>query len=652
MVRSGIRRKVVRRREINPISAAVNKKNREEVRKKSYLSSPETKIFLPNIKSRQPTIKLLPYQFDSADLKVVIGVSFYCHPELTEAFLRSIKQSTDKYKLFITEDGSSEQKANLQIINNFSLHTRLYSEGPNLGFLKAQNRMMEDAFELEKADVYISVNSDILFTDKQWLSKMLKYMYDNNMGLASPALIEGGGRHEMGLKSTYPHELKNREYVTGACLFISQKVYKEIGAFDEIFGLGYCEDPDYSYKAHSLGHNIGVNKNVILPHIENATFGTLDARENSIRSATLLMKRWGTSSLPKIVLTTPWNLRLGEAAGTNGVYRLLQYLSYRAKVYFYPTNPSIVFRDTNAPNLPLEDFHITKSPLVSANKIGQIKPDLVFGSWWWDSVEIIKEANKHQIKNCLWTVDLHYAREASMEVPDWEQHKLAELDLYNQTSALTVISETDKEMLPLGLQKKTFFIPHRTVPPFFLSNRPSNHTIGFLSFWGHPPNEKSLAWFTKEVWPLVRNTIPDATLLLFGHDEVGKTFPYTQFPGVEYAGHIPTLEELFANVDCTIAPLFYGAGVNAKVVDSLTYNRPVVMTERVGKTINLSELDTVSDNPIDQAKAVIRLLTDQDFYNQQLIIQKTALDTSYGYKAFSGGIQSLFSFLGIKLGGV
>ena len=78
---------------------------------------------------------------------------------------------------------------------------------------------------------------------------------------------------------------------------------------------------------------------------------------------------------------------------------------------------------------------------------------------------------------------------------------------------------------------------------------------------------------------------------------------------------------------------------------------PVVMSERPAKALGLSG-ELVSDKPDDQCRAIIKLLREPDWHEQQRAAQMEALAKSYGYATFRDGMQAWFAKLGVKLAGV
>jgi glycosyltransferase involved in cell wall biosynthesis len=98
------------------------------------------------------------------------------------------------------------------------------------------------------------------------------------------------------------------------------------------------------------------------------------------------------------------------------------------------------------------------------------------------------------------------------------------------------------------------------------------------------PNRDGLDWFCKEVWPLVRRRLPDATFEIAGIglscDPQGKPIvpDVWRVDGVETVGFLEDLEPLYERSIAVLAPVMGGSGVRIKLLESFGAGVPVVTT--------------------------------------------------------------------------
>lgn len=108
-------------------------------------------------------------------------------------------------------------------------------------------------------------------------------------------------------------------------------------------------------------------------------------------------------------------------------------------------------------------------------------------------------------------------------------------------------------------------------PPVRATDEPLR--LVFVGVGSYHPNEHGLAWFIERVLPKVRASLP-AEL------EVVGPLPNRPLsgPGVRYAGPVPSLATHYETAHAAIIPIHYGSGARGKVVEAMSYGRPVVST--------------------------------------------------------------------------
>ncbi|HHW4679626.1 MAG TPA: glycosyltransferase [Xylella sp.] len=186
------------------------------------------------------------------------------------------------------------------------------------------------------------------------------------------------------------------------------------------------------------------------------------------------------------------------------------------------------------------------------------------------------------------TVDLHHLREQR----EAELRHLAglraaaagtrrrELHAIRSADLVWVVSPTEREYLEISLpEARVEVVPNihdmvENIPPFISRN-------GFLFVGGccHPPNVDAVRWLLREIFPRIREHMPDAQLHLVGAG-LAEAIPGHEAvcPGVSFHGHVPQMAPFLHACRISLAPLRFGAGVKGKVSQALSYGLPVVTT--------------------------------------------------------------------------
>jgi glycosyltransferase involved in cell wall biosynthesis len=134
----------------------------------------------------------------------------------------------------------------------------------------------------------------------------------------------------------------------------------------------------------------------------------------------------------------------------------------------------------------------------------------------------------------------------------------------------------------------------------------------FVAGFAHPPNEDAAVWFSSEIFPIVRKTVPSAHLILAGSNP-SEAVSRLAGRNVSVASNLSDAElaTLYSRARVAVVPLRFGAGVKLKVIEALREGVPLVTTPvGVQGCSGLDGVVAVHSDPADFAQAVSRLLTD------------------------------------------
>ncbi|MCO5545553.1 glycosyltransferase [Xylella fastidiosa] len=186
------------------------------------------------------------------------------------------------------------------------------------------------------------------------------------------------------------------------------------------------------------------------------------------------------------------------------------------------------------------------------------------------------------------TVDLHHLREQrEAELRNLSGLRAAaaitrchELHAISCADLVWVVSPVERDYLARLLpQARVEVVPNmhdmvETIPPFV-----SRHGFLFVGGSRHPPNVDAVRWLLSEIFPRIRERLPDAQLHLVGAG-LAEAIQSQQMicPGVSFHGHVPQMAPLLHACRVSLAPLRFGAGVKGKISEALAYGLPVVTT--------------------------------------------------------------------------
>ena len=132
----------------------------------------------------------------------------------------------------------------------------------------------------------------------------------------------------------------------------------------------------------------------------------------------------------------------------------------------------------------------------------------------------------------------------------------------------------------------------------------------FFGKWKRPDNFDGLKWFFDNVYSSRPKTEKYAIIGIGLPDDFKK---YVEsLPNVEYLGFVDNPYDVIANSKAVISPIFSGAGVKVKVVESLACGTPVVGNEFAfeGISQDFSGFMLLAESPSDYAKRMDSIVFD------------------------------------------
>ena len=209
--------------------------------------------------------------------------------------------------------------------------------------------------------------------------------------------------------------------------------------------------------------------------------------------------------------------------------------------------------------------------------------------------------------------DLHHQRQAKLHESgvaahflEWDRQK--EIDVLKAADIIVAIHEDDaqtlRDMLP---QAEVMCVPF---PAHVQPHDAATQITGRCIFVGSSiaTNTRGMAWFLREVWPLILQEQPQATLHVCG--TVCESLQAFAAPNVRLLGRVDDLNAAYGAAEVCVIPLLAGSGLKIKLIEALSHGRACVATS-VGVQ-GVQELTDravfVADAPAEFAQAVMTLL--------------------------------------------
>ena len=225
----------------------------------------------------------------------------------------------------------------------------------------------------------------------------------------------------------------------------------------------------------------------------------------------------------------------------------------------------------------------------------------------------------HNVESALWGQFARRQRGIRRLVAEaeWRLARDFERDVLRAVDAVAAISTDDARAYRELAGVEARFVPQ--VVPF---DRRATRTAGgarlcYVGTLSWRPNARGLDWFCGEVWPRVRERLPDATLEIAGAglpvDPHGAAVAPRAWsvPGVTTVGFVPDVAAVYDRSVAMVAPTLGGSGVRLKLLEAFRHGVPVITTSdgAAGLAIEPGREAFVEDEPSAFAARVIETAT-------------------------------------------
>jgi sugar transferase (PEP-CTERM/EpsH1 system associated) len=231
-------------------------------------------------------------------------------------------------------------------------------------------------------------------------------------------------------------------------------------------------------------------------------------------------------------------------------------------------------------------------------------------------------------------------------VAGWESCRLQyyERELVKRYSQLAISSQ--KDLMAIGNFPNIHVVPNGVdleAFPLFTGKR-DPATIVFTGSMWYFPNVDAVAWFVGNVFPLVRQQIPDAQVFIVGGKPARAVQRLAQGPGVIVTGYVPRVQDYLSKATIAIAPMQGGSGMQFKVIEAMANGAPVVATPYAlgGLEAIDGEHLLIAQNAATFAEQVVYLLSDPELRLQLSRNARKLVEEKYSWERTVAMLESVY----------
>lgn len=241
---------------------------------------------------------------------------------------------------------------------------------------------------------------------------------------------------------------------------------------------------------------------------------------------------------------------------------------------------------------------------------------------WWHYYLNWKRVRgwRAKLQNLFWSLDAIRQNKQMLESFHWVLVTSEE----ERMRARQLVPSVRAEALPFLLLDCDYFRPAPLPAP--------NQQMVFVGFLPHTPNEEALDYFIREILPLVRKQEPRASLLVAGEGASNAMLGLMHDNGVEYAGFVEDLRDIYHQSRVYVAPINSGGGIRTKIVEAMAAGIPVVASSFAPLGIGaIPDQHLIQqDRPQEYADSILHLLRDDAAWISLRDSARQFAEESYG----------------------
>ncbi|MBI5711868.1 MAG: glycosyltransferase [Chloroflexi bacterium] len=192
-----------------------------------------------------------------------------------------------------------------------------------------------------------------------------------------------------------------------------------------------------------------------------------------------------------------------------------------------------------------------------------------------------------------------------------------EAKVCRKVNHVTCVSQEDAEALrALVPTLNPIIVPNGIFLSDYTSNfqlRTSNFQLVFTGKMDYRPNIDAVVWFANEIFPKIKNEIPEAQFIIVGQKPTQAVKSLKSINGIKVTGAVDDIRPHIGGATVYVAPLRMGGGTRFKLLEAMALKKPIVSTTigAEGFAIQNGREMLIADDADSFAQATITLLRDE-----------------------------------------
>lgn len=199
---------------------------------------------------------------------------------------------------------------------------------------------------------------------------------------------------------------------------------------------------------------------------------------------------------------------------------------------------------------------------------------------------------------------------------EYRKVRSEEVETLNKHDLIFSTSEQDRKIIRQDVPDvPNYVVPNGVDTSFFTPSGTTDvepYSLVFTGMMAYTPNNDGILWFLDEIFPRIREEIPQAKIYIVGKRPTAE-LKRRASDRVVVTGFVDDVRPYVWKSNVFVVPLRMGSGTRLKVVEALSMKKPVVSTGIgcEGIEVENGKSILINDEPEAFARSVVRLLEER-----------------------------------------
>lgn len=227
----------------------------------------------------------------------------------------------------------------------------------------------------------------------------------------------------------------------------------------------------------------------------------------------------------------------------------------------------------------------------------------------------------------------------------WEKH------YWKKAKRLAAMSQDDKKFIEeIDANLNVDVVANGVDVEYFREikkQKTKNPTVLFVGNFKWLPNRDAAQFLAGEIWPKIKNVIPNAKLWIVGKNPT-KDLKNFESEDIKVDETVEDIRDAYGNSNVLLAPIRNGRGTKYKILEAMATKTPIVGTPLATEGINIKNKvhAYISENANELAKSTVHLLKNQKECTKLAQNAYELVEKDYSWIRISASLDKVYRQMG------